>query len=89
MEMEKALAEELKAGLEKLQGQAGSSGLRSGNLCFVARTKAGRRTLDTDLLMLNGVTRDQIDDSYKRGKPYVERTFRRLGKEVTGKIGRL
>ncbi len=70
--------EEIKLALEKLQQRAHTPGMRYGKLCFAARPHKGRRMLDESLLMMNGVRRETIDDSYTFAKPYVARDFRVL-----------
>ena len=71
--------EETKAALELLQ--ADQPGLRVGDLCFVSRMTAGRKTLDKVSLMENGVSKAQIDASHKIGKAYTTRTFKDLSKK--------
>lgn len=45
-------------------------GCRSGNLCAVIRYQSGRRSLDKELLIENGVTPRQIEASMKEGTGY-------------------
>lgn len=70
--------QEIKLQLEEIQHDAGALGLRYGDLCFIAREKPGRRTLDKGLLIENGVAPEVIEQSMKEGAPYVERRFKRI-----------
>lgn len=77
----KAEAEDLNKALEVWQKQLGQPGLRSGKLAFVVSDVAGRRSLDRELLIENGVSASVIAASMKAGKPSVRREFRVIGKE--------
>lgn len=79
VELNQFLLDEIKMELQDYQGS--HPGLRSGPLVFVARETAGRKTLSTTALMMNGVTKATLDASYKVGKPYVTRTFKNLDRK--------
>lgn len=68
--------EEIKASLEDLQTSSGVEGFRDQGRCFMAAEYPGRKTLDKSLLVENGVTVEQIENSMKEGKPYIMRKFK-------------
>lgn len=47
-----------------------TNGLRCGPLCAIVRFQAGKRTLDREMLVENGVTPAQIEASVKEGPGY-------------------
>lgn len=73
-------AEQLKTALTDIQEQAGVKGLRYGPLCFVSRVVPGRRTLDRNLLIENGVSPKVIEKSMKQGEESKRREFKNLEK---------
>jgi len=70
--------EEIQMELETIQTDAEMDGLRFGGLCFRASTVAGRKTLDKTRLVENGCTLEIIEASYKTGKDYTKREFKRI-----------
>lgn len=48
----------------------GTIGTRVGDLCCVVGYRAGRRSLDRELLVENGVSPAQIEMSFKEGEGY-------------------
>lgn len=81
--MEKAAKErgdEIKLELTATQGAFGLPGLRFETYCFVARAMPGRKSLDKELLLENGVKPQVIKDSMKTGDPYIQRTFKNIAK---------
>jgi hypothetical protein len=71
-------AEEIKRQLDRYQFMVDGPGIRYGQLTYSVADLKGRRSLSEALLMGNGVTKDVIDASYKAGKPYQRRTFKRI-----------
>lgn len=53
-----------------LVAEDGSIGARLGELCCIVRYSPGRRTLDRELLVENGVTPQQIEQSFKEGSGF-------------------
>ena len=74
--------DDLKDELERLQKELGKTGFRHGWLCFTSQPVAGRRTLDTMMLMEAGVPAATINACYKTGKPSTRVTFRHLDEEI-------
>jgi hypothetical protein len=72
------IEDDLKDRLGDLQRKANFPGIREGDLCFVWQMVKGRRMLNKDLLLLNGVPAEVIDASMKVGKATERRTFKRL-----------
>ena len=58
----------------------GIYGVRDGPHCVIVREQAGRKTLDRELLIENGVQPWQIEASFKTGKPFTVAEF----EEITG-----
>jgi hypothetical protein len=74
--------DEMKDELERLQKESGKTGFRHGWLCFTAQAVAGRKTLDTMMLMEAGVPAATIQSCYKVGRPTTRVTFKHLDEEV-------
>jgi hypothetical protein len=73
--------DELKKVLGRIQAAAGTEGLRWGQFVFREETRGGRTTLVAAKLMeVAGVTPEQLAECTVTGKPFVQRTFRNLGK---------
>jgi len=73
--VEKRLKEVKSELIELLQAQElvtedGKLGVRHGELCCMARFQGGRRSLDREMLIENGVTPAQIEGSMKQGPDY-------------------
>lgn len=63
---------EIKSELSQIQLINDLPGLRIGNLCFIATERAGKSSLNKELLIDNGVTPSQIAASMKAGNSYVQ-----------------
>jgi hypothetical protein len=74
-----ARMEDIKKQLEEFQTTEGLPGFQLDRLCFTARVRPGRETLDRGLLIENGVKPSVIARSIKTGNPYIERRFVRRG----------
>lgn len=70
--------EELKKQIEQIQDFARAPGFRHGQLFFTSKYYTGKRNLDRGKLLENGVTAQQIADSFTVGKGSVRKTFGRL-----------
>lgn len=51
-------------------GEDNKMGARNGNLCAIVRWTNGRKSLNAELLIENGVTPEQIEKSTKEGNGY-------------------
>lgn len=69
---------ELKTKIEQICSWSHQPGYRHGELFLTSKYSEGRESMDTALLMENGVTAQQIKDSKKRGEGYVTNTFGRI-----------
>lgn len=74
--------DDLKDELERLQKELGQTGFRHGWLCFTSQPVAGRKTLDTMMLMEAGVPATTINACYKVGKPTTRVVFKHLDEEI-------
>jgi hypothetical protein len=59
--------------------EAGHFGVRSGSFCVMVVERSGRKTLDREALIDNGVSPMQIEASMKQGKPSVSCELHELG----------
>lgn len=73
-----ARMEEIKLELEAYQFMLDAPGIRSGLWAYSCQHHKGRKTLNKEELMMRGVGKDIIDASMKLGKPYEQRTFKRV-----------
>lgn len=64
---------------QDLVSEDGTLGVRHGEMCCVVRYQQGRRTLDRELLVENGVTPAQIEGSFKEGAPFYVCEFHTIG----------
>lgn len=72
---------EIKAKLKELGHKYNLPGFRYGNLATYVTPLPGKRTFQTDVLMLNhGLTTDDLDACYKTGKPGWKVEVRDLSK---------
>lgn len=70
--------DEIKAELVTYQDTLDAPGIRYGGWAYIHRTAKGRRSLNRDLLMENGVSKAVLDASMKTGEPYSQHTFKRV-----------
>lgn len=73
-EIEAKLAE-LKQDMVQLVSASNLTGVRWGGFGFAYNGERARSTLSVQMLMENGVTKAQIDRSYKQSKPFVDARF--------------
>jgi hypothetical protein len=72
---------ELLQSQENLQTEDGKLGCRAGELCCMARFQSGRRSLDREMLVENGVTPAQIESSFKTGPDFWVLELAAIGEE--------
>ena len=70
--------EEIKTDLAALIEPLALPGVRYGDFCFEFNGYKTRRTLSAESLLENGVTKAQIDASYKTSKPYLDVRFAKV-----------
>jgi hypothetical protein len=70
--------EEINGELRQLQSDAKLPGLRFGTLAFKANEVPGRKTLNVDLLIEEGVEAATIQKCYKTGASYWRCDFKKL-----------
>ena len=79
IERQNARLDKIKDELLMIQEEYQLPGFRNGNLCFSASFQEGRRQLNKDLLIENGVGPDIIQASYKQGEGFWKKDLKRLG----------
>jgi hypothetical protein len=82
-EQERAIKESkdlIKQQLSEILARREVPGCRWGSLVCYYNGAVTRKTLDKGLLLLNGVTAEQIEASYKESKPFVELRVKDLAK---------
>lgn len=73
-----ARVEVIKNELLQIQIAHDLAGFRNGNLAFIGSYVKGRRSLSKDALLENGVTPEQIKNSYREGEASWRRELKNL-----------
>ena len=70
--------DEIKDELLLIQEELELPGFRNGRNCFAATWRDGKRSLNKELLIENGVTPEQIQAGYKQGEGYWSKDLKFL-----------